>query len=184
MCWTSRHLQYLLPLLIFSTGATAVCVLTVFLLCLPPDAERSHRGQPDRPNARLARCGQPPSHPHTPPSSVPPVAAPRAGATGAAASPAPTPGPDPRPYPPAPQLCPTQLAGLDVGGDSVSGTLSSLSGHNLGDDFDMFAQTRNQLSGRPTQKCEVRGPSGPGRACLGSGCQTTEHHWRAEGDRG
>uniref|UniRef100_A0A7N8Y4K7 Target of myb1 like 2 membrane trafficking protein n=1 Tax=Mastacembelus armatus TaxID=205130 RepID=A0A7N8Y4K7_9TELE len=31
---------------------------------------------------------------------------------------------------------------LDVGSDSVSGTLSSLSGHNQ-DDFDMFAQTRS-----------------------------------------
>uniref|UniRef100_A0A7N8Y0Y6 Target of myb1 like 2 membrane trafficking protein n=1 Tax=Mastacembelus armatus TaxID=205130 RepID=A0A7N8Y0Y6_9TELE len=36
----------------------------------------------------------------------------------------------------------TALAGLDVGSDSVSGTLSSLSGHNQ-DDFDMFAQTRS-----------------------------------------
>ncbi|XP_070836487.1 TOM1-like protein 2 isoform X1 [Chaetodon trifascialis] len=34
------------------------------------------------------------------------------------------------------------LAGLDVGSDSVSGTLSSLSGRNQ-DDFDMFAQTRS-----------------------------------------
>uniref|UniRef100_A0A673X6I5 Target of myb1 like 2 membrane trafficking protein n=1 Tax=Salmo trutta TaxID=8032 RepID=A0A673X6I5_SALTR len=41
-----------------------------------------------------------------------------------------------------PSTLSTQLAGLDVGGDSVSGTLSSLSGHNPGDDFDMFAQTR------------------------------------------
>ncbi|KAM4598444.1 TOM1-like protein 2 [Polymixia lowei] len=36
----------------------------------------------------------------------------------------------------------TALAGLDVGSDSVSGTLSSLSGQNQ-DDFDMFAQTRS-----------------------------------------
>ncbi|XP_030646695.1 TOM1-like protein 2 isoform X6 [Chanos chanos] len=36
----------------------------------------------------------------------------------------------------------TQLAGLDVGVDSVSGTLSSLPTHNPQDDFDMFAQTR------------------------------------------
>uniref|UniRef100_A0A4W5QI37 GAT domain-containing protein n=1 Tax=Hucho hucho TaxID=62062 RepID=A0A4W5QI37_9TELE len=41
-----------------------------------------------------------------------------------------------------PSTLSTQLAGLDVDGDSVSGTLSSLSGHNPGDDFDMFAQTR------------------------------------------
>ncbi|XP_041735186.1 TOM1-like protein 2 isoform X2 [Coregonus clupeaformis] len=77
----------------------------------------------------------------TPPSSVPPVAAPRAGATGAAASPARTPAliQDPTS---GPSTLSTQLAGMDVGGDSVSGTLSSLSGHNPGDDFDMFAQTR------------------------------------------
>uniref|UniRef100_A0A3Q3BDE3 Target of myb1 like 2 membrane trafficking protein n=1 Tax=Kryptolebias marmoratus TaxID=37003 RepID=A0A3Q3BDE3_KRYMA len=36
----------------------------------------------------------------------------------------------------------TALASLDVGSDSVSGTLSSLSTHNK-DDFDMFAQTRS-----------------------------------------
>ncbi|KAI4890462.1 hypothetical protein NFI96_025583 [Prochilodus magdalenae] len=36
----------------------------------------------------------------------------------------------------------TQLAGLNVEGDSVSGTLSSLSARNPHDDFDMFAQTR------------------------------------------
>uniref|UniRef100_A0A667Y3S6 Target of myb1 like 2 membrane trafficking protein n=1 Tax=Myripristis murdjan TaxID=586833 RepID=A0A667Y3S6_9TELE len=35
----------------------------------------------------------------------------------------------------------TALAGLDVGSESVRGTLSSLSGQNQ-DDFDMFAQTR------------------------------------------
>ncbi|KAK2915923.1 hypothetical protein Q8A67_000297 [Cirrhinus molitorella] len=37
----------------------------------------------------------------------------------------------------------TQLAGLDVGADSVSGTLSSLTAHNPQDDFDMFAHTRS-----------------------------------------
>ncbi|XP_071000017.1 TOM1-like protein 2 isoform X3 [Oncorhynchus clarkii lewisi] len=72
----------------------------------------------------------------TPPSSIPPVTAPRAGAT---ASPARTLIQDPTS---GPSTLSTQLAGLDVGGVSVSGTLSSLSGHNPGDDFDMFAQTR------------------------------------------
>uniref|UniRef100_A0AAY5KBU9 Target of myb1 like 2 membrane trafficking protein n=1 Tax=Esox lucius TaxID=8010 RepID=A0AAY5KBU9_ESOLU len=43
---------------------------------------------------------------------------------------------------PGPASLSTQLAGLDVGGASVSGTLSSLSAHQPGDDFDMFAQTR------------------------------------------
>ncbi|XP_051995425.1 TOM1-like protein 2 isoform X2 [Xyrauchen texanus] len=37
----------------------------------------------------------------------------------------------------------TQLAGLDVGADSVSGTLGSLAAHNPQDDFDMFANTRS-----------------------------------------
>ncbi|XP_041133634.1 TOM1-like protein 2 isoform X6 [Polyodon spathula] len=36
----------------------------------------------------------------------------------------------------------TQLAGLDLGKDSVSGTLSSLPSSNPQDEFDMFAQTR------------------------------------------
>uniref|UniRef100_A0A3B5Q841 Target of myb1 like 2 membrane trafficking protein n=1 Tax=Xiphophorus maculatus TaxID=8083 RepID=A0A3B5Q841_XIPMA len=36
----------------------------------------------------------------------------------------------------------TALASLDVSSDSVSGTLTALSGHNK-DDFDMFAQTRS-----------------------------------------
>ncbi|XP_031674316.1 TOM1-like protein 2 isoform X1 [Oncorhynchus kisutch] len=72
----------------------------------------------------------------TPPSSIPPVTAPRAGAT---ASPARTLIQDPTS---GPSTLSTQLAGLDVGRVSVSGTLSSLSGHNPGDDFDMFAQTR------------------------------------------
>lgn len=37
----------------------------------------------------------------------------------------------------------SQLAGLDVGTDNVSGTLSTLQHCNTRDDFDMFAQTRN-----------------------------------------
>ncbi|XP_053468591.1 TOM1-like protein 2 isoform X2 [Ictalurus furcatus] len=41
----------------------------------------------------------------------------------------------------APSLA-TQLAGLNLDSESVSGTLSALSAHNPRDDFDMFAQTR------------------------------------------
>ncbi|XP_016375087.1 TOM1-like protein 2 [Sinocyclocheilus rhinocerous] len=37
----------------------------------------------------------------------------------------------------------TQLAGQDVGADSVPGTLSSLTARNPQDDFDMFAHTRS-----------------------------------------
>ncbi|KAG9328025.1 hypothetical protein JZ751_016921 [Albula glossodonta] len=52
--------------------------------------------------------------------------------------------PPPGPAPAAtPASLSTQLAGLDVGGESVSGTLSSLPSCNPPDDFDMFAQTRN-----------------------------------------
>ncbi|KAM9456837.1 TOM1-like protein 2 isoform 1-T1 [Clarias gariepinus] len=57
----------------------------------------------------------------TPPSSIP------AAAAAAAAA--------------APSLS-TQLAGLNLESESVSGTLSTLSTHNPRDDFDMFAQTR------------------------------------------
>uniref|UniRef100_A0A8C4T0H2 Target of myb1 like 2 membrane trafficking protein n=1 Tax=Erpetoichthys calabaricus TaxID=27687 RepID=A0A8C4T0H2_ERPCA len=43
----------------------------------------------------------------------------------------------------APANLSTQLAGLDLGTESVSGTLSSLPNCNPKDDFDMFAQTRS-----------------------------------------
>ncbi|KAM6957050.1 TOM1-like protein 2 [Aplochiton taeniatus] len=79
----------------------------------------------------------------------PAVVSPRAGASPPAAPPATVPRPGATTSPPgrtpAPALPPDslsrQLAGLDVGADSVSGTLSSLSSNNQ-DDFDMFAQTR------------------------------------------
>ncbi|CAB1342381.1 unnamed protein product, partial [Coregonus sp. 'balchen'] len=61
------------------------------------DAERSHRGQPDRPNARLARCGQPPSHPHTT-IQRPPRSRPQGWGYRGCSLPCPDPGPDPRPY--------------------------------------------------------------------------------------
>ncbi|XP_028267400.1 TOM1-like protein 2 isoform X3 [Parambassis ranga] len=58
---------------------------------------------------------------------------PKSTATGATASPAHNPD--------TPSLS-TALAGLDVGSNNVSSTLSTLSGPNQ-DDFDMFAQTRS-----------------------------------------
>ncbi|XP_072522894.1 TOM1-like protein 2 isoform X3 [Salminus brasiliensis] len=58
----------------------------------------------------------------TPPSSLPASVAPARSASPATLS--------------------SRLAGLDVGADSVSGTLSSLSSCQPQDDFDMFAQTR------------------------------------------
>ncbi|KAG9267680.1 TOM1-like protein 2 isoform X2 [Astyanax mexicanus] len=58
----------------------------------------------------------------TPPSSLPASVAPARSASPATLS--------------------SRLAGLDMGADSVSGTLSSLSSCQPQDDFDMFAQTR------------------------------------------
>uniref|UniRef100_A0A8C1F797 Target of myb1 like 2 membrane trafficking protein n=1 Tax=Cyprinus carpio carpio TaxID=630221 RepID=A0A8C1F797_CYPCA len=48
-----------------------------------------------------------------------------------------------QPPPAAAASLSTQLAGLEVGADSVSGTLSSLNARNPQDDFDMFAHTRS-----------------------------------------
>ncbi|XP_056627148.1 TOM1-like protein 2 isoform X3 [Triplophysa dalaica] len=58
----------------------------------------------------------------TPPSSLPPSVAPVRSAS--------------------PVTLSSRLAGLDVGSESVSGTLSSLASCQPQDDFDMFAQTR------------------------------------------
>nr|XP_020669635.1 TOM1-like protein 2 [Pogona vitticeps] len=46
----------------------------------------------------------------------------------------------------------SQLAGLDLGTNNVSGTLSSLQPANPRDDFDMFAQTRG---GAPAEVCQT-----------------------------
>ncbi|XP_059386734.1 TOM1-like protein 2 isoform X2 [Carassius carassius] len=59
----------------------------------------------------------------TPPSNLPPSVAPFRSASPATLS--------------------SRLAGLDVGSDSVSGTLSSLTTGQTQDDFEMFAQTRS-----------------------------------------
>ncbi|XP_040918803.1 TOM1-like protein 2 isoform X2 [Toxotes jaculatrix] len=55
----------------------------------------------------------------------------------------------------------TALAGLDVGSDSVSGTLSSLSGHNQ-DDFDMFAQTRSSSLAEQRKNVKYEDPQALG----------------------
>ncbi|XP_039531199.1 TOM1-like protein 2 isoform X2 [Pimephales promelas] len=71
----------------------------------------------------------------------PAVVSPRVSAT-----PAHTPASTLQPPAPAPAntaSLSTQLAGLDVSADSVSGTLNSLTAHNPRDDFDMFAHTRS-----------------------------------------
>ncbi|XP_019957415.1 TOM1-like protein 2 isoform X1 [Paralichthys olivaceus] len=55
----------------------------------------------------------------------------------------------------------TALAGLDVGSDSVTGTLSSLSGHNR-DDFDMFAQTRSSSLAEQRKNVKYEDPQALG----------------------
>ncbi|XP_039975420.1 TOM1-like protein 2 isoform X1 [Xiphias gladius] len=55
----------------------------------------------------------------------------------------------------------TALTGLDVGSDRVSGTLSSLSGHNQ-DDFDMFAQTRSSSLAEQRKNVKYEDPQALG----------------------
>ncbi|KAM9746613.1 TOM1-like protein 2 isoform 1-T1 [Menidia menidia] len=55
----------------------------------------------------------------------------------------------------------TALASLDVGSDSVSGTLSSLPGHNR-DDFDMFAQTRSSSLAEQRKNVKYEDPQALG----------------------
>uniref|UniRef100_A0A8C4EMK0 Target of myb1 like 2 membrane trafficking protein n=1 Tax=Dicentrarchus labrax TaxID=13489 RepID=A0A8C4EMK0_DICLA len=62
--------------------------------------------------------------------------------------------------PPTPSLS-TALAGLDVASDSVSGTLSSLSGRNP-DDFDMFAQTRSSSLAEQRKNVKYEDPQALG----------------------
>ncbi|XP_026216290.1 TOM1-like protein 2 isoform X2 [Anabas testudineus] len=55
----------------------------------------------------------------------------------------------------------SSLAGLDVGTDSVTGTLSSLSGQNK-DDFDMFAQTRSSSLAEQRKNVKYEDPQALG----------------------
>ncbi|XP_035471310.1 TOM1-like protein 2 isoform X3 [Scophthalmus maximus] len=55
----------------------------------------------------------------------------------------------------------TAIAGLDVGSDSVTGTLSSLSGRNR-DDFDMFAQTRSSSLAEQRKNVKYEDPQALG----------------------
>ncbi|CAG5897723.1 unnamed protein product, partial [Menidia menidia] len=55
----------------------------------------------------------------------------------------------------------TALASLDVGSDSVSGTLSSLPSHNR-DDFDMFAQTRSSSLAEQRKNVKYEDPQALG----------------------
>ncbi|KPP72473.1 TOM1-like protein 2-like [Scleropages formosus] len=62
---------------------------------------------------------------------------------------------------PGPNLTPcslsSQLARLDVGAKSVSGTLSSLRSCNQQDDFDVFARTRNSSLADPCKNAKTEG---------------------------
>ncbi|XP_030591262.1 TOM1-like protein 2 isoform X1 [Archocentrus centrarchus] len=80
-------------------------------------------------------------------SSPPPIAT-----VGATASPA---------HNPTASSLSTALAGLDVGSESVSGTLSSLSGQNK-DDFDMFAQTRGSSLAEQRKNVKYEDPQALG----------------------
>ncbi|XP_067333207.1 TOM1-like protein 2 isoform X3 [Channa argus] len=65
------------------------------------------------------------------------------------------------PHNPSTTSLSTSLAGLEVGSDSVSGTLSSLSGHNQ-DDFDMFAQTRSSSLAEQRKNVKYEDPQALG----------------------
>ncbi|XP_029293903.1 TOM1-like protein 2 isoform X2 [Cottoperca gobio] len=71
---------------------------------------------------------------------------------GATASPA---------HNPATASLSSALAGIDVASDSVSGTLSSLPGHNK-DDFDMFAQTRTSSLAEQRKNVKYEDPQALG----------------------
>ncbi|KAL0993114.1 hypothetical protein UPYG_G00103380 [Umbra pygmaea] len=112
-------------------------------------------------------------------ASIPPMAALRPGATGVAGSPALVQDPSSSP----PSLS-SQLAGLDLGGNSVSGTLSSLSGHNPADDFDMFAQTRTSSLADQRKNVKYEDPHALGglASALGVRQQNTTGGLRVIGD--
>ncbi|XP_071329888.1 TOM1-like protein 2 isoform X2 [Trachinotus anak] len=92
-------------------------------------------------------------------SSPPPHAA-----AGATASPT---------HNPAAASLSSALAGLNVGSDSVSGTLSSLSGHNQ-DDFDMFAQTRTSSLAEQRKNVKYEDPQALGG--LASALDVRQHN--------
>ncbi|XP_071329891.1 TOM1-like protein 2 isoform X4 [Trachinotus anak] len=98
-------------------------------------------------------------------SSPPPHAA-----AGATASPT---------HNPAAASLSSALAGLNVGSDSVSGTLSSLSGHNQ-DDFDMFAQTRTSSLAEQRKNVKYEDPQALGG--LASALDVRQHNTGGKGD--
>ncbi|XP_039975441.1 TOM1-like protein 2 isoform X3 [Xiphias gladius] len=73
----------------------------------------------------------------------------------------------------------TALTGLDVGSDRVSGTLSSLSGHNQ-DDFDMFAQTRSSSLAEQRKNVKYEDPQALGS--LASALDVRQQNTGGKGD--
>ncbi|XP_035380934.1 TOM1-like protein 2 isoform X2 [Electrophorus electricus] len=90
----------------------------------------------------------------------PAVVSPRAGAGATPTAPS-TPPASAAVVPPTTSLS-TQLAGLNVDSDSVSGTLSSLSTHKPHDDFDMFAQTRGSSLAEQRKNVKYEDPQALG----------------------
>ncbi|XP_008286149.1 TOM1-like protein 2 isoform X3 [Stegastes partitus] len=73
----------------------------------------------------------------------------------------------------------TALAGLDVASDSVSGTLSSLSGRNQ-DDLDMFAQTRSSSLAEQRKNVKYEDPQALGS--LASALDVRQQNAGGKGD--
>ncbi|XP_028267399.1 TOM1-like protein 2 isoform X2 [Parambassis ranga] len=95
---------------------------------------------------------------------------PKSTATGATASPAHNPD--------TPSLS-TALAGLDVGSNNVSSTLSTLSGPNQ-DDFDMFAQTRSSSLAEQRKNVKYEEPQALGS--LASALDVRQQNTGGKGD--
>ncbi|XP_017540344.1 TOM1-like protein 2 isoform X5 [Pygocentrus nattereri] len=75
----------------------------------------------------------------------------------------------------------TQLAGLNIEADSVSGTLSSLSTRNPHDDFDMFAQTRTSSLAEQRKNVKYEDPQALGG--LASALDIRQQNAAGKGDK-
>ncbi|XP_059413567.1 TOM1-like protein 2 isoform X4 [Carassius carassius] len=84
------------------------------------------------------------------------------------------------PPPAAASSLSTQLAGLEVGADSVSGTLSSLAALNPQDDFDMFAHTRS--SSLADQRKNVKYEEPQALVGLASALDIRQHNATGKGE--
>ncbi|XP_039631890.1 TOM1-like protein 2 isoform X6 [Polypterus senegalus] len=105
------------------------------------------------------------------PAVVSPMVGSNTAAAAAAAAAAPA---------PAPANLSTQLAGLDLGTESVSGTLSSLPNCNPKDDFDMFAQTRSSSLADQRKNVKYEDPQALGG--LASALDVRQQNTTGKGD--